>query len=90
MKKTIITVFIILACLLLAFVVWDLFFNDNGIIQTGYNAVAASVNNTWESIAGANSRLLPQWGSQSASTSSQKARKQGTSSVGKQTLQAAN
>jgi hypothetical protein len=60
--KSIHKVFLVIAVLVLAFIAWSLFFNDGGILQTGYNAVGDSVNNTWQTVTGDSAaKLLPSW-----------------------------
>lgn len=62
MKKTIITVFIVLAILVTVFLVWELFFADDGILHTVYNGMATGLNNQWAKVAGKNSEgLVPLW-----------------------------
>lgn len=62
MNKTVLKVFLVIALLVLIFVVWALFFNDNGILQTGYNSLVEPINDTWQKITGGSSKLLPTWG----------------------------
>ncbi|MDR0917953.1 MAG: hypothetical protein LBM93_01680 [Oscillospiraceae bacterium] len=50
MKKTILQVFGIIGVLVLAFLIWQLVFNDGGIIKTGYNSVANLVNTQYEKV----------------------------------------
>lgn len=66
MNKTVKTVFMLIAVLVLIFLIWQLFFNQNGILVTGYNAVAKGINGQWEKIAGSGKKLLPEWGETSA------------------------
>ena len=62
MKKTIITVFLVLAVIVLAFLIWELFFADsNGILHIAYNSVANGVNTQWKKLAGDNAVLMPLW-----------------------------
>lgn len=61
MKKTILTVFIVLAVLVLIFLVWELFFADTGVMHSIYNSVASGLNAQWAKVAGTNSELLPTW-----------------------------
>lgn len=64
MKKTIVTVFMIIGVLVLGLIVWALFFNDGGVLQTGWNAVADQVNTTWRKLTGDNnSQLITNWNS---------------------------
>lgn len=66
MNKTVKTVFLLIGLLVLIFLIWQLFFNDNGILVTGYNALANGINGQWEKVAGAGKTILPQWGNTSA------------------------
>ena len=61
MKKTTIKVFGVIAVLVLIFLIWQLVFNDGGIIRTGYNAMANGINGQWEKVAGDGQTLLPLW-----------------------------
>lgn len=62
MKKTIITVFLVLAVVVLVFLIWELFFSDNnGILHIAYNSVANGVNTQWKKLAGDNAVLMPLW-----------------------------
>lgn len=62
MKKTIITVFMILAVLVLVFLVWELFFTDTGILHTLYNGAAAGINSQYHKIAGDDTyNIVPFW-----------------------------
>lgn len=66
MKKTILTVFLVLAVLVLIFLVWELFFADNGVMHSIYNSVAKGLNEQWAKVAGTDSVLLPTWDGGSA------------------------
>ena len=61
MKKTIITVFIVLAVLVLVFLIWELFFAEKGILHTIYNGAASGINTQWQKLAGNGSTLVPLW-----------------------------
>lgn len=62
MNKTVKTVFLLIGILVLIFLIWQLVFNDGGIIKTGYNALANGINGQWEKVAGSNAdNLLPLW-----------------------------
>ncbi len=61
MKKTILTVFLVLAVLVLIFLIWELFFADTGILHNVYNNVAKGINAQWTKVAGQDSKLLPEW-----------------------------
>lgn len=61
MNKTVKNVFLLIGLLVLIFLIWQLFFNDNGILVTGYNALADGVNGQWEKVAGSGKKLLPNW-----------------------------
>lgn len=68
MKKTILTVFLVLAVLVMIFLVWELFFTDAGILHSAYNAVAKGINQQWSKIAGANTNIVPYWGADADGT----------------------
>lgn len=61
MKKTIITVFLVLAVLVFVFLIWELFFAEKGILHTIYNGAASGINTQWAKLAGNNSTLVPLW-----------------------------
>lgn len=61
MKKTIITVFLVLAVLVFVFLIWELFFADTGILHTVYNGAASGINTQWNKLAGNGSTLVPLW-----------------------------
>lgn len=61
MKKTIITVFLVLAVLVLVFLIWELFFAEKGILHTIYNGAASGINTQWKKLAGNDSTLIPLW-----------------------------
>lgn len=64
MSKTVRKVFLILGTLVLVFLIWQLVFNDGGIIKTAYNAMANGINAQWKKAAGTSAdALLPIWGS---------------------------
>lgn len=63
MNKTVKTVFLLIGTIVLIFIVWQLVFNDGGIIRTLYNAFVEGVNKQWHKVAGDDSTLLPDWGS---------------------------
>ena len=65
MNKTVKTVFVLIGLLVLIFLIWQLFFNDNGILVTGYNAMANGINGQWAKVAGAGQTILPLWNAQS-------------------------
>ena len=67
MKKTIITVFLIIAALVLVLLIWELFFTKSGILHTAYNAMAGGVNSVFENFAGKDAKLLPLWDSDTSS-----------------------
>lgn len=66
MTKTVKTVFLIIGVLVLIFIVWQLVFNDGGILKTGYNAMAEGINGQWEKVAGSGKKILATWGSSNA------------------------
>ena len=61
MKKTIITVFIIIGALVLALLVWRLVFARGGLLQSGWDGVANQVNTTWKTLTGGNDNVMAEW-----------------------------
>lgn len=60
--KTITKVFLVVATLVVVFLIWALFFNKNGVLQTGWNAMISPVNNVWQKLSGdSTAKLLPTW-----------------------------
>jgi hypothetical protein len=70
MSKTVKTVFLIIGLLVLIFIVWQLVFNDGGILKTGYNAMAKGINGQWAKVAGSGQTILATWGSNADSNGS--------------------
>lgn len=67
MSKTVKTVFLLIGLLVLIFIVWQLVFNDGGILKTGYNAMAKGINAQWAKVAGDTADpILATWGSKNA------------------------
>lgn len=62
MNKTVKKVFMLLAMLVGIFLIWQLVFNDGGILMTGYNALARGINGQFEKVAGKGQKLIPLWG----------------------------
>lgn len=62
MNGTVKKVFLIIGLLVLIFLIWQLFFNENGILVTAYNAMATGVNTQFEKATGTSTKLLPLWG----------------------------
>lgn len=62
MKKTIITVFLVIAVLVMIFLIWELFFTNAGILHSAYNAVAKGINGQWNKISGTSVNIVPYWG----------------------------
>lgn len=67
MNKTVKQVFLLIGILVLIFLIWQLVFNDGGIIRVGYDAMANGINGQWEKVAGQNQKILPSWGESDAS-----------------------
>lgn len=61
MNKVVKKVFGLIAVLVLIFLIWQIFFNQNGILHTAYNALANGVNGQFEKVAGKGQKLLPLW-----------------------------
>lgn len=59
--KTTTKVFLLLGTLVACFLVWQLVFNEGGILKTGYNSVVDGINRQYEKVAGAGETLLPRW-----------------------------
>lgn len=62
MSKTVRKVFLIIGTLVAIFLIWQLVFNDGGILKTGYNALADGINGQWAKVAGDGKTILPKWG----------------------------
>ena len=58
-------VFLVVGVLVLIFLLWQLFFNNGGVLQIGWNALAGVVNGSWDKITGGNTPLMPLWGTAS-------------------------
>lgn len=55
-------VFLVIGMLVLAFLIWQLVFNDGGILVTWYNAFADLINGVWQKITGnSTSKIFPEW-----------------------------
>lgn len=67
MNKTTRKVFFLIATLVFIFIVWQLVFNDGGILKTVYNGIANGINDQWEKVAGKGNDLLPEWSDSTAS-----------------------
>ncbi|MFA8997938.1 hypothetical protein ACEI87_09705 [Clostridioides difficile] len=52
MKKALITIFIVVAILVLAAKGFNFGFGKNGLLETGINALGGTVNSVWQKIAG--------------------------------------
>lgn len=61
MNKTVKIVFLLIGTLVLIFLIWQLVFNDGGIVKTIYNSFANGVNKQWEKVAGSGEKILPNW-----------------------------
>ena len=66
MSKTVRTVFMVIGTLVFCFIVWQLVFNDGGILKTMYNGMANGINNQWAKVAGSGVELIPLWTSSNA------------------------
>lgn len=60
MNKSVLSVFLVVGALVLAFLLWQLVFTDGGVMRTSYNAVARFVNTQYAKTA-AGAELLPEW-----------------------------
>lgn len=61
MNKTIMKVFLIVALLVVIFLAWQLIFNENGILRTGYNKMADGINNQYKKVAGGDGEVIAKW-----------------------------
>ena len=68
MNSTIKKVFLIIALLVVIFLAWQLFFNDDGILVTAYNAMATGINEQFHEATGGTTNILPLWGEADADT----------------------
>ena len=60
MNKSVLSVFLVVGALVLAFVLWQLVFTGGGVFRTSYNAVARLINAQYAKTA-AGAELLPEW-----------------------------
>lgn len=61
--KPIKTVFLIIGVLVLAFLLWQLVFNDGGVLISTWNAIAETINSVWAKITGnPSATIVPEWG----------------------------
>lgn len=65
MKKTIITVFIILGILVLALLIWAFVFNGGGLPAI-MNGIIKPINSIYMSMTGGSDSLIPEWNQGSA------------------------
>ena len=63
MKKSVITVFLILGAIVVGFIGWNVVTGDGGVVETAYTAIETSVNGAYAKVAGTGSTLLPKWDS---------------------------
>lgn len=61
MKKTIVTVFLIIGVLVISLLVWRLVFAKGGVLQQGWDGLAGQVNKVWARITGQDQNLMPEW-----------------------------
>lgn len=61
MNKTVKKVFLLIGLLVLIFLIWQIVFNDGGIVKTVYNAMASGINGQWAKVAGNGKKLVPEW-----------------------------
>jgi hypothetical protein len=54
-------VFLIIGTLVIILMIWQLVFNDGGIIRTGYTGITAPINKLWKSTSGSTTDILPKW-----------------------------
>ena len=68
MNNTVKRVFMLIGLLVFIFIVWQLIFNDAGIMVTLYNSMANGINEQWGKVAGSGQTLLPMWSDTTASS----------------------
>lgn len=61
MKKTIVTVFLVIGVLLICAMAWDMIFGNGALLSSIWNAVTKPINNAFGKILG-NSNVIPTWG----------------------------
>lgn len=71
MSKTVRKVFLIIGTLVVIFLVWQLVFNEGGILKTMYNGIAEGINGQWKKVAGKDAELLPEWTDDKADSNGQ-------------------
>lgn len=71
MSATVKKVFLLIGTLVAIFLVWQLVFNDGGILKTAYNGIANGINKQWVKVAGTGQTLLPLWDSGTADSNGQ-------------------
>lgn len=71
MNKTVKKVFMLLGVLVASFLVWQLVFNNGGILKTAYNSVAGSINTQYAKAAGTGQKILPLWTNANADNNGQ-------------------
>lgn len=70
MNKTVRKVFMLVGTLVAIFIIWQLVFNDGGILRTAYNSVVNGINGQWKKVAGKGQEILPTWGTDGADADS--------------------
>ena len=61
MKKTIITVIIVIGVLVLGLLIWNAVFSDGGVLESVWDGVVGPINETWKKITGSGTNLIPVW-----------------------------
>lgn len=64
--KPITKVFLVIAALVLSLIIWGVFFNTGGVLETAYNALISPINATWQAVSGSTENLVPEWEIQSS------------------------
>ena len=59
MKKTIVNVFLVIGVLVLALLIWAVFFGNS--LGTAWNAVAGQINTAWSTVVGGSEPVVNEW-----------------------------
>lgn len=66
--KRVTKIFLAVGTLVAIFLIWALFFNDGGILESAWNGVAGVINNTWNTVTGGTDGILPTFDDAGVST----------------------
>lgn len=70
-NKVVVSVFSLIAIIVVIFLVWQISLGDDGILVTGYDALADGVNGQFEKVAGSGAKILPNWSETGADSNGQ-------------------